>query len=293
MIKSTIKLLSNFRYTDYIIQTYFINNINMFDDNQFIKELFQSYCLNSNQSMAEYLCENNSILNSSLFDRIYYIDTLILMCTTSTYHIIRWYVEKFNQLIDFSNTSYILESTENQDTDVFRYILSMSKNFYLRSQCEAIFYYCVQKFYIQFIKLIYQEFPDINLLILNGISLHNSIDVYTTKHIFLWLKEIGNKNNYEVIVDINNTLIVSKKINIYQINKDLLEKFNEIEVNLIPDECIICFNEQSDIITSYGHKFCKECIKSWCNKNLSCPTCRNADTNIKLYELKVYNNIII
>jgi hypothetical protein len=291
MIKNTIKLISNLKYTNYIIKTFFTNNNDLFDDNQFIKELFQSYCTNSNQDMAEYLCENNSILDNCLFDRQYYIDTLIIMSVKSTYSIVKWYVEKFNQIIDLSNTSYITESMTNQNTDVFKYILSVSKNFYSKNQCDIIFYYCVKNFYIQFVKLLYREFSDINLTILNGISLYNSIDIYTPKNIYLWLKEICDENNYEVKI-VNNILIINKKIIIYQINKDILDKFNNIGINLIPDECVICFYNQTNVITNCGHKFCKECIQLWYEKNVSCPICRNLDINFKLYELNLKNTNI-
>ncbi len=286
MIKNTILLLSNIRYTNYIVTKYFLNNQILFDDNQFIKQLFISYCINSNQMMAEYLCGNNSILDNCLFDSTYYSDTLITMCKNSSYQIIKWYYEKFSRLIDLSNMSYIFESTKNQNTDVFKYVLFVSKNFYSQNQYEKIFIHCVKNFNIQYIKLIYQEFPNINFMILNGISLHNSLDIYTPTNMFMWLKEIGNEHNYEVKVELDNTLVVNKKINIYQIDKDLIEKFNKLGTNMISEECIICLNKQTNIITNCGHKFCQDCIKSWCNKIISCPTCRNSDTNIKFYLIK-------
>ncbi len=62
-----------------------------------------------------------------------------------------------------------------------------------------------------------------------------------------------------------------------------MEKFASQEINLIPEECVICLNSDTNIITNCGHKFCQDCIKSWCNKNITCPTCRNSNTNIKFY----------
>jgi len=270
---------------DYVVMHYLNNNINLFDDNQFIKEIFRSYCINSNNNMVMYLCENNSILNNGLFNSTYYIDTLTLMCKKSTCSIVKWYYEKFFQSIDLSNITFIFESIHNQDTDVFKYILSISKNFYSQNQYERIFLYCIKNFYIKFVKLIYNEFPNINLMIINGISLHNSLDIYTPLHILNWLKEIAYEKSFEINVNIDNTININRIINIYRIDKKLIDELKRLNINLVSEECVVCFENQTNVITNCGHKFCIGCIKSWCKKNYSCPICRNSDNKIKFYWL--------
>jgi hypothetical protein len=126
-------------------------------------------------------------------------------------------------------------------------------------------------------------------MILNGINLNNSIDVYMQIYVYKLLKDIGNEQNYEVKVEINNILCISKKINIYQIDENLINKFNKLKINLIPEECIICICKETNIITNCGHKFCQDCIKLWCDKIISCPICRNTSTQIKFYHMNLIN----
>lgn len=283
--KNTIKLFANLKCMDRIVINILNNSISLFDDDHFIKQIFTLYCINSNYNMCIYLCENNGVLNNCLYDNTFYIHILTLMCKKSTYPIVKWYLEKFIQSIDLSNTLYILESTQNQDSDVFKYILSMGKNFYSQNQWEKIFFYCVKNFYIVFAKLIYNEFPNINLMVINGISLDNSIDIYTPNYMLRWLIEICNQKNFEIKIEIKNKITISKKIYFHQIDENSFDELNKLNVNLITEECVVCFNKDTDVITNCGHKFCKECIKSWCNKNFSCPICRNSDKKIKLYSI--------
>ena len=62
-----------------------------------------------------------------------------------------------------------------------------------------------------------------------------------------------------------------------------------LKMNLIPEEYIICLSKCTNIITNCGNKFCQECVESWSNKIFSCPTCRNSESNLKLYSLSSTN----
>ena len=284
MIKSTIKILSNTTITNNITKRLLYSN-NLLDDNQFIKELFVIYCNNSNIEMVNYICSNNSILSNGLFDSLYYNELFNQMCKNSNYQIIKWYYEKFTQQIDLSNLINIINSITNYDTTIFRYILSISKNFYSQNQYETIFLCCVKNFYIYFIRILFEEYPNINLKILNGVELYNSIDIYTPNSMVNFLREKGDEQNYQIKITVNNTLEVNKKIIINKINNIFMDKLKILKINLEPVECVICLTKYSDVITNCGHKFCFDCIKSWCNKNFSCPTCRNSESTIKFYSL--------
>ena len=53
--------------------------------------------------------------------------------------------------------------------------------------------------------------------------------------------------------------------------------------------CPICLEEIKDEkITKCNHKFCKECLETWLNVNISCPICRE-----KLKEKIIRGNEVI
>lgn len=56
-----------------------------------------------------------------------------------------------------------------------------------------------------------------------------------------------------------------------------------MNVDLVPVECVLCFDSQTNLISNCGHKFCFQCINTWFKKNYSCPTCRLELPNIKFY----------
>ena len=95
----------------------------------------------------------------------------------------------------------------------------------------------------------------------------------------LWLESI-NPEEYKVII--NNNLITNWKIN--KIIKMIGEKKVEIT------ECPICFEKNTDLITSCNHQFCKNCFKNYAEsqdysiEELPCPYCRQS--NLKFYNIK-------
>tara|TARA_B100000524_G_scaffold346062_1_gene245652 strand:+ start:3356 stop:4873 length:1518 start_codon:yes stop_codon:yes gene_type:complete len=94
----------------------------------------------------------------------------------------------------------------------------------------------------------------------------------------LWLQSI---NEVEYEIEVNNSMITSWKI--HKIIKFIGKKSVESQ------ECPICFNDNSNLITSCNHQFCQECFKSYAESqdhsidDLPCPYCRQ--TNLKFYEI--------
>lgn len=95
-----------------------------------------------------------------------------------------------------------------------------------------------------------------------------------------WLKSL---NPQEYQITINGDIITS-----YQILK-IIKIYGEKKVDEV-DSCPICFTPNSDIITSCGHQYCKDCFKEYVNrqreeyKNITCPYCRQP--NMLIYMIK-------
>ena len=96
-----------------------------------------------------------------------------------------------------------------------------------------------------------------------------------------WLISL-NPNEYSIIVE-NNIIIDWKIYKILYIqgyiNKETV------------DSCPICFENDSNLMTSCDHSFCKDCIAEYCNRQsveineIPCPYCRQID--MKFYDIKL------
>ncbi len=77
-----------------------------------------------------------------------------------------------------------------------------------------------------------------------------------------------NNNRHSLTIDFNN--LKSKTIE-----------------NVKIDECSICLDKESNIITKCNHQFCKDCIDEWCNKNtkMNCPNCRAKLSKYKVFSI--------
>ena len=68
--------------------------------------------------------------------------------------------------------------------------------------------------------------------------------------------------------------------------------FNNLESKTIKnvkiEECSICLDKQSSIITECNHQFCKDCIDIWSNTNkkTDCPYCRAKLSKDKIFSIK-------
>lgn len=290
-IKSTIKLLSYDKCVNYITLSLFDYNENLLNDNEFIKSMFEIYCKSSNIDMVHYIYTNCDFLNNNEQNTIYLNNIFLSMCESSSIEIIKWYYNQFHQVINLKEDKYLLKALENLDLSVFKYLLDEGKNIYTKTQYKKIFLHCVKNFSTNLAKLIYHEYPEIDLIIVNGVKIYNSIDIYSPKTMISWLKEIGEEQNYSVEINLYNKLEINKIFlvlpfekytSIVSINTNDLTKLNY-------QECVICFTNKTDIITNCGHQFCIECIRNWINKDYTCPNCRNSHPKIKFYHMPKIN----
>lgn len=87
--------------------------------------------------------------------------------------------------------------------------------------------------------------------------------------------------NQERIREIHND-IIQRRYNILS----LLENTNSVEL-IVPnfdhlqtasqENCPICLKECSNLMTTCGHYFHKECLEKWCKISKTCPLCRRND----------------
>lgn len=285
IVKSIIKLFSYNKFANYFTISLFEHNKNLFDDDEFIKSIFEIYCKSSNIDIAQYIYINCNFLNNIELNTIYLNDVFLSMCESSSFQIIKWYYEKYYQVIYLREEKYLLKTIENQDLDVFKYLLDEGKNLYTKAQCEKMFVFCVKKFLTNFAKIIYYKFLEIDLIIdliiVNGVKMYNSIDIYSPITTILWLKEIGVEQNYSVEKNLCNELEIKKIFLVLP-----FEKYNENHLKMFDNcECSICFTNETNIITNCGHQFCIECIRDWTSKNYTCPNCRNSHPRIKFYHI--------
>jgi hypothetical protein len=263
-----------------------LRNPELLEDRVYIFGIFEKSCLESNLELSIFLYENNIQLTQVYSSNYFYSKLFVDMCSYSNINMITWFYNMFGSLINLEDIKYVLSSLYNPDFNVVKFI--MSKHKYSKQLYEYIFKMSIGKLNLPLAKLIYSEKPEINLKILNGMNLYNSIDIYTPKIIFEWLKSIGMEQSYIIRIINNYELVVIDELNISD-EPPVFDVFNIFKDanhtnQLVNDdnECVLCFEHTNDVILNCSHKFCSHCIRKWIKKNHSCPTCRN-DKNVKGY----------
>lgn len=276
-----IEILSASKYSNWIIKKILNSKQELYTENWFIIRLFKNYCLLSNLEMIKYICEKNHYFNSIDMDNLFFSQIFKKMCKISNYSTINWYLNKFENEINLSDTDFIIQSIANPEQKIFKLILNKSKNYYMPKHYEKIFLHCAMIFNIKFMRWIFEEYTQLDLMILNNLNMYNSLNVYSPIYMFHWLKSISINTGYLVEINENAKLIVSKTIIIEPIDELNKKKF----FNLQTTECILCLDSFTNIITNCGHKFCSQCIELWIKKNHSCPICRLEIPKIKFHLL--------
>lgn len=261
MIKNIISISSNLSLLNTFSIELLKSNFHLLIDEEFVKKIFTKYCMSSNLEMVQYVYENGINIIFHQIEQSFYSTLFCKLCEKSNVNIIEWYLNEFCEFIELDDTKYLILSMSNYDSNVFKLILSKSKNFYTKTHYESVFVYCVSASRINFMRQIYHEYPGINIQIINGVCLYNSLDIYTPNFIIKELKNYAEEQGYELEVS-NPNIYVKKKLYVYSMekNKDIQNKFMNIGIDLVPIECILCFNSQTNLISNCGHKFCFKCI---------------------------------
>ena len=82
--------------------------------------------------------------------------------------------------------------------------------------------------------------------------------------------------------------IIKNSVEYYYENRyydKLIEYYNISEINIKLSECLICYQNKSNLVTNCNHNYCLDCIFKWYiyNKH-NCPYCRQ---DINLNECKI------
>lgn len=306
MNKFFINCFSNFRINN-VSKLLLTKNPYLFEDTEFINGVFEKSCIDSNMELAIFLYNNDTNISNMCIDASFYQQLFAKMCLSSDLAIIIWFHDRFNNIISSEDKGYIINSLENPDTRIFKYIIEFyncSDEFY-----ENIFKICVSQLNIELSKFIYSKKPDLDLVVLDNINLFNSIDVHTSKVMFDWLKIISSQQSYQIklgpsyILEVIDELNISNEIPVFDIKKNISDNTcadfvnldsngNELSDNKLSDnECVLCFEFVNNVVLNCSHKFCSRCIRKWMNQNRSCPICRN-EKNIKVFYIKNINNLI-
>ena len=288
MNKIIINSLSSLKF-NYGTKLYLLHNPLFFEDIEYIKILFEKSCYYSNLELVIFLYENCYKLQECDIKINYYNDLFEKICTHSDLKTLKWYLDKFQHILDMNNLIFIKTSLTNPDTNVFNFILENSN--YSKKIYENMFLDSIINLNIGIAQLIYQKRPNINFKIINGIQLKNGIQLNncdSKKSIVKWLKIILEEQAYILEVFPLYYLYVIDELCISH-NEPILNNFSNISINydnyINSNECIICFQLSNDIILNCSHKYCSYCIRRWLKKNDSCPTCRNTN-ELKAYYLK-------
>ena len=190
---------------------------------------------------------------------------------------------------------------------ILKWLLEIKPDIDISKNNEMAFYYACMYSNVDTAKWLLQIKPDINISIDNDYIFRNcSSDLEIIK----WLLEIKpdidiEMNNHEAFKNACENhgyeavkFLVSlnpKKYNVKFTKYGSIESWkitvNYIRANKIEkkaseiEECPICIDKNSQVITNCNHTFCIKCIKKVCETENKCPTCRTKITD--MYVIKI------
>jgi ankyrin repeat protein len=249
---------------------------------------FTMACTNGKLDVAKWLLEIDPIKTLSGIDEF---DTFALVCKERKYQ------------NDITGESY-------DPILVLKWLLEIKPDINISKYNEMAFYYTCVYENIDTAKWLLEIKPDINISIDNDFIFRKSSP---NSKIIKWLLEIKPDINIEAnsheafknacdgndmeavkfLISLNPEKYFAKftkygsveswKIKINYIRKKTVEiKLDDIQ------ECPICMDKNSQVITNCKHPYCVKCIKKVCEIENKCPTCRSTITD--MYPFKILKN---
>lgn len=299
MDKYIYENLELYKYS-FLSKIYFNLNPQLKLDNDYMVKIFEKACERSNIEFCIYLINTYTYIQNYLTDKDNCHKIILILCKFSDLEITKWFCEIKSQLVDIKNEEYLINSCVNPDYRVLRWLIKF--NNCIREQInQYIFEKSLERYDILSMNLIYELNPNIDLRLINGFYLHkpNSLNFHLTNRIFEWLKNIASEQMFTLTYNCDFKLILTDNLidlsnpnsnpdsdpnfNLtldFESNYELETYFNKKENKY--NECPICLDYSTKIISNCSHKYCSYCIRTWVKKNKSCPICRKSD-EIKFY----------
>lgn len=250
-------------------------------------------------------------LEEKYFENIDYLSfeyNFLLASKNGNLCLIRWlYYYDYNFVLSKYALSSFCLACENNQLDVVKFIFEKEKNIDLTDHIENIFSMAFEEGYIGLIMWLYDKFSytfnslDMNLLFLMSCE-NNYIDLIR------WIFSINP--NIRINMNKDNIFIKSCRENNLELAKLFVElRPNGYYVNIIDNEichfevisslvvekkieknkvkkienCLICYENNSTILTKCNHFYCFNCIENhfYINDN-RCPYCRTENDELDL-----------
>jgi hypothetical protein len=298
MNKYLFNNLELYKYS-FLSKVYYNLNPQLKLDNNYMIEVFEKACENSNIDFCICLNNSNIHIQNYLTNNDNCHNIILNMSKFSDLETIKWFYELKSQFININNNQYLINSCVNPDYQVLRWLIKF--NIGINEQVnQYIFDKSLKRHDLITMRLIYESNPNLDLRIIDGFYLHNpnSLNIYSTNKIFEWLKNISLEQMFTLKYNLNFELILIDNLidrtkpnynnqennynnqennyNNQENNYNNQENnYNNQEKNY--NECPLCLNSETKIISNCSHEFCSYCIRIWVKKKKSCPICRKSD----------------
>ena len=239
---------------------------------------------------------------------------LLASCEIGNIEIIEWILNSDYHIdINLENNLLFQIACQNNNVDIAKYIYKKTNNAIIND--NYIIYNAFNNNYYELIKWLHSVNPQVFSFLTND-HLYDFLleTIYSNVDMAEWLlKSFPNiplyvGNNYLFIKCCSNNhlqqarLLQRMKPNCFYINilddeivhyeiLDILTITNKI-YNINVENCYICYDEKSNVLTSCQHFYCKPCIEMHYIRNDNrCPYCRKENNENDLSLIVTNNNL--